>query len=588
MMMRRIALATLSMLAVPVLYAHQTLKTLTLSPDFSEVAGTPRMATDTTQRQWAVAWLQYGSPVKIMGRIVKPDGSLKPPKLLASSVEEFEQNFDLAYGFVDRTYLLVFENAAGLQVQRLTKDLARKGKPILIEAGTEGVNPRMVYDPTGNRFLVIWIGNQDGSERNALRGAVLASTGVPTEPAHTLALAAKGRALAIPSVVRNEETNNFTVLVVEKTGTAGRFLGFTARPDGSLLRSTPIQFQGMTPGLSAIGASAYSESGFGFAAWLDRGKLKYRKVSPTGGLASGIKTVANAADSSSSEVSFVYDGSHDEFVGVWTKANGAYAAGLAEASGKVSDAPFQIAASALSQSLHPALSIDQTSGRLFAIWEDSQAASRSAIAAATKYRVRAALFAREAQGAVVDVSGEDNVFAPSTVNISPGDTVRWTMTGNNPHTVTSGTPSSSPGTLFDSGTLTKGQTFQFQFTTPGTYPYFCRIHGAMMSGTVVVGGGPSTKQVSIGDGSFAPASISVAAGSTVTWKMSSTMQHTVTSGSPSSSPGALFDSGTLKSGDVFSFRFTDAGTYTYYCRLHGDGMSGTVEVTSYDGGGDPY
>jgi plastocyanin len=74
-------------------------------------------------------------------------------------------------------------------------------------------------------------------------------------------------------------------------------------------------------------------------------------------------------------------------------------------------------------------------------------------------------------------------FVPGTVNINVGDTVTWTNTSAGiPHTTTSNTG------VWDSGNLTTNQTFAFTFTAPGTYPYFCEVHGAgVMSGTVIVG-----------------------------------------------------------------------------------------------------
>lgn len=55
---------------------------------------------------------------------------------------------------------------------------------------------------------------------------------------------------------------------------------------------------------------------------------------------------------------------------------------------------------------------------------------------------------------------------------------------NVPHTSTSGT-CCTPSGLWDSGLMTTGS-FSRQFTTPGTFPYYCTVHGAMMTGMVVV------------------------------------------------------------------------------------------------------
>ncbi len=80
----------------------------------------------------------------------------------------------------------------------------------------------------------------------------------------------------------------------------------------------------------------------------------------------------------------------------------------------------------------------------------------------------------------------DNSFDPTTLTVAIGRTVVWRNDGQNPHSVTSGSPTSSPGARFDSGTLNGGGGFTFIFNETGNYPYFCRIHGSSQSGTIQV------------------------------------------------------------------------------------------------------
>jgi plastocyanin len=95
-------------------------------------------------------------------------------------------------------------------------------------------------------------------------------------------------------------------------------------------------------------------------------------------------------------------------------------------------------------------------------------------------------------------------------------------------------------------------------------------------------GGGSTG-VTVGNFFFSPANVSVATGATVTWTwaMGDTL-HTVTfdDGAPGS---AQQNSGT------FQRTFATAGTYTYFCSVHGRNvMSGAVTVStggSTGGGG---
>lgn len=100
-----------------------------------------------------------------------------------------------------------------------------------------------------------------------------------------------------------------------------------------------------------------------------------------------------------------------------------------------------------------------------------------------------------AQGADVQVA--DNRFEPATIEVEVGTTVTWTHSGSNPHTVTAadGSWDSNPDCngFADAGAghcMTNGQTFQHTFSEPGTYTYYCKLHGTAdgqgMAGTIVV------------------------------------------------------------------------------------------------------
>ena len=98
-------------------------------------------------------------------------------------------------------------------------------------------------------------------------------------------------------------------------------------------------------------------------------------------------------------------------------------------------------------------------------------------------------------GQIVDVTvGPDLAFHPDTVNISVGDTVRWTWSGSG-HSVTSGQPCTSDGQFCspndmncDQGALSnQGFVYQHTFGQPGTYNYFCFAHCAVgMTGMIHV------------------------------------------------------------------------------------------------------
>ena len=70
---------------------------------------------------------------------------------------------------------------------------------------------------------------------------------------------------------------------------------------------------------------------------------------------------------------------------------------------------------------------------------------------------------------------------------------------------------------------------------------------------------------------FAPTSMTVAAGSTVTWTNKDDEPHTVVSAE------GLFRSAALDTEESFSFRFDKPGTYRYTCSIH-PRMVGTIVV----------
>jgi plastocyanin len=76
--------------------------------------------------------------------------------------------------------------------------------------------------------------------------------------------------------------------------------------------------------------------------------------------------------------------------------------------------------------------------------------------------------------------------------------------------------------------------------------------------------------VTIDNFTFQPAEVTVKAGTTVTWKNHDDIPHTIVS-------AGKFRSKTMDTDDSFSFTFTAAGDYKYFCSLHPH-MTGTIKV----------
>jgi plastocyanin len=84
-------------------------------------------------------------------------------------------------------------------------------------------------------------------------------------------------------------------------------------------------------------------------------------------------------------------------------------------------------------------------------------------------------------------------------------------------------------------------------------------------------GGPGTNEVWIQGMAFDPPTITVNAGTTITWTNKDAIAHTVTS------DAGLFDSGNIGSNGTYSYMFSTAGSFPYHCNIH-TSMKATVVV----------
>ena len=84
-------------------------------------------------------------------------------------------------------------------------------------------------------------------------------------------------------------------------------------------------------------------------------------------------------------------------------------------------------------------------------------------------------------------------------------------------------------------------------------------------------GSTASNQVVISNFAFNPAQITVPVGTQVTFANNDGASHTVTA------DNGDFDSGTLKTGQTFTYTFNKAGTFSYHCNFH-TYMKGAVTV----------
>ncbi len=74
-------------------------------------------------------------------------------------------------------------------------------------------------------------------------------------------------------------------------------------------------------------------------------------------------------------------------------------------------------------------------------------------------------------------------FAPATLRVPVGASVRWLNRDEEPHNVL------NLEGKFHSNAMDTDEAFSYVFTAPGTYHYICTIHH-QMSGVIIVGAAP--------------------------------------------------------------------------------------------------
>jgi plastocyanin len=113
--------------------------------------------------------------------------------------------------------------------------------------------------------------------------------------------------------------------------------------------------------------------------------------------------------------------------------------------------------------------------------------------------------------------------------------------------------------------------------TPIKLLFCAAIAAAVLTGTsrADVPAAPVAK-VTIANMSFSPSTLTVAAGTSVTWVNRDGDAHSVEIRDKGFTSSPL-----LNTGDKYSYTFTTLGTYTYHCGVHAS-MTGKIVVTAAD------
>ena len=99
----------------------------------------------------------------------------------------------------------------------------------------------------------------------------------------------------------------------------------------------------------------------------------------------------------------------------------------------------------------------------------------------------------------------------------------------------------------------------------------CSKGGSSYNNSTTGGTTYTSNTIDIKNMAFSPGTLTITAGTTVTWENMDAMTHTVTADDNS------FDSGNMVAGAKFSKAFNTVGTFPYHCTIH-SGMTASIVV----------
>ena len=97
--------------------------------------------------------------------------------------------------------------------------------------------------------------------------------------------------------------------------------------------------------------------------------------------------------------------------------------------------------------------------------------------------------------------------------------------------------------LFESSTLTQGETFSYTFQEVGTVDYFCELHPSQMQATITVSESAEITErdtVEMENIQFNPEQLTIAPNTEIVWINRDSDTHTVVSGNPSTGNGDTY------------------------------------------------
>ncbi|MFN2545640.1 MAG: plastocyanin/azurin family copper-binding protein [Actinomycetota bacterium] len=191
------------------------------------------------------------------------------------------------------------------------------------------------------------------------------------------------------------------------------------------------------------------------------------------------------------------------------------------------------------------------------------------------------------------VPGDTHIAPLPPLQIVEGDSLVHTNLDGDLHNLESleHRPDGQPWFISDLVGVSQSAPVPVEQVPPGLYTFICTIH-PYMTGSLQILPRPAPVpesggdiEVNAGDNFFAPKDLTVPAGTTVEWRNTGQVAHSVTAsdGSWDSSPQCPTAAQVCwQPGETYSHTFLKPGVYLYYCKVHGTagggGHAGVVRV----------
>jgi hypothetical protein len=363
---------------------QQILRTLTLSSEFTNIPGTPRVIA-STPNAWVAIWRQNTVPAAIRGRLIKSTGFAQPAKMLAAAPSVSVHSFDIAFNPVNKTYLLVYESRQGLVTQLLSSNLVRIGSTNLIETGAIQTVPRISFDAVNEKYVIYWLSSLDGVARKAFKSRIADSRGRIFSSERILREASGHYEFL--SVSSNILTRQAMALLMEVNSNSAAVIGINLRSDGTTTGNPIRVFQSFTNGLRSFGDLDFSTvSGTGMAFWPDGDITKIRLIKKNGSLAPSTRRLNGTSDPFSTQPAITYNAAQNLFLGSWSFGNQVLAVLINPNTAAIVHQQFSVTTSLLGNSGNLGASYDPISTNTIFVWDDFAVATSS-----TRFLVRAAV-----------------------------------------------------------------------------------------------------------------------------------------------------------------------------------------------------